>query len=123
MGGSVGAAFYGLTLLPEAVVHLDEMTAIRTGGALLAVAGASQPSPLTTICLRQRRSPMTVIMQHAGRLAPGHRGPVRVGVAHGTLGCCWSLMVVLVLLGMMSLAWMATGAAIALAPHTVHLRG
>jgi predicted metal-binding membrane protein len=37
-----------------------------------------------------------------------------VGISHGLfcLGCCWALMTVLVLIGLMSLGWMAAAATI-----------
>ena len=46
----------------------------------------------------------------------GFSGPMRVGVTHGAycLGCCWALMAVLVMLGLMHLGWMAAVSALIL---------
>jgi predicted metal-binding membrane protein len=39
----------------------------------------------------------------------GVLGAIRAGVSHGAycLGCCWALMAILVVVGLMSLPWMA----------------
>jgi predicted metal-binding membrane protein len=83
--------------------------AIRLGAALLILAGLYQLTPLKSRCLRHCRSPLAFIAQHTSQLRRGGFGTARVGVIHGAfcLGCCWALMLVLVLLGMMSLSWMA----------------
>lgn len=69
----------------------------------LAVAGLFQLTPLKESCLRKCRTPADFLMQRWGR------GPLRLGVDHGIwcLGCCWALMAVLVVVGMMGLAWVA----------------
>jgi predicted metal-binding membrane protein len=67
----------------------------------LATAGIYQLTPLKKSCLRRCRSPVDFLMQRWGR------GPFRLGLEHGLwcLGCCWALMAVLVIVGMMGLAW------------------
>ena len=75
--------------------------------AALVVAGIYQFTALKATCLRHCRSPLGVLM-HVGNF----RGPlrdVRVGAWHGgyCLGCCWSLMLVLVAVGVMNTVWMA----------------
>lgn len=67
----------------------------------LAAAGLYQLTPLKTSCLRRCRTPADFLVQHWGR------GPFRLGIEHGAwcLGCCWALMAVLVVVGMMGLAW------------------
>jgi predicted metal-binding membrane protein len=89
-------------------------SAIRLGAALLLLAGVYQFTPLKWRCLRHCRSPLAFIAQHASELRRGSFGTARVGVIHGAfcLGCCWALMLVLVLLGMMSLSWMAAVAGV-----------
>ena len=74
----------------------------------LAVAGVYQLTPLKTTCLRQCRSPADFLVQRWGR------GALRLGVEHGVwcLGCCWALMAVLVLTGMMGIAWVVGLAAL-----------
>lgn len=88
--------------------------AIRLGAVLLLLAGVYQLTPLKWRCLRHCRSPLAFIAQHASELRRGSFGTARVGVIHGAfcLGCCWALMLVLVLLGMMSLSWMAAVAGV-----------
>jgi predicted metal-binding membrane protein len=74
----------------------------------LAVAGIYQLTPFKTSCLKHCRSPADFLIQRWGR------GPLRLGLEHGAwcLGCCWALMVVLVLVGMMGLAWVVGLAAV-----------
>ncbi len=74
--------------------------------AALAVAGVYQFTPAKNRCLSHCRSPLAVLL-HVGNF----RGPlrdVRAGFWHGgyCLGCCWSLMLVLVAVGMMNIVWM-----------------
>jgi predicted metal-binding membrane protein len=80
--------------------------------ALLA-AGVYQLTPLKRACLRRCRSPLGFLRRH-GRA--GLVGAARTGVVHGAycLGCCVGLMVVLFAVGVMSVAWMATVAAVIL---------
>ncbi len=87
---------------------------VRLGGALVAAAGIYQFTPLKDACLRQCRSPLSLLMTHAPALQRGVVGRLVVGARHGAycLGCCWGLMTVLVLIGMMNLAWMAAVAAV-----------
>ncbi|MEU9078750.1 DUF2182 domain-containing protein [Kitasatospora sp. NPDC004745] len=74
---------------------------------LLAGAGLYQMSPLKDRCLRHCRSPIGFLMRFGGY--SGRLRDVRVGVYHGgyCVGCCWGLMVVLIVVGVMNLAWMA----------------
>lgn len=75
-------------------------------GVLLIAAGGWQLSPLKQACLRQCRSPLFFI-QHYWR--PGYRGAFGMGLRHGLfcLGCCWSLMLLLFVAGVMNLLWIA----------------
>lgn len=105
-----------------AIVALDlqidsSSTAHRVGGAVLIAAGIYQLTPFKTVCLSQCRSPLTLIMKHAQLLSEGVRGPLQVGLMHGSwcIGCCWALMAVLIALGVMHLGWMAAVAALILA--------
>lgn len=79
--------------------------------AVLVVAGAYQLTPLKTACLKRCRSPLDFLVAH---WRPGTRGALRLGVEHGAycLGCCWALMVVLVVVGSMGLAWVVAIAAV-----------
>ena len=85
----------------------------RIAGAVLVGAALYQLSSLKTACLRHCRSPLNLFMRHSKNL---HRnsGAMTLGVRHGLycLGCCWTLMAVLVVFGTMQLAWMAVIAAL-----------
>jgi len=78
---------------------------ILAGGILIA-AGVYQWTPLKQACLRHCRSPLDFLLFHwrAGAL-----GAVRSGIKHGLfcLGCCWMLMGLLFVGGIMNLAWIA----------------
>ena len=83
------------------------------GGVLLLVAGAFQISPLKSACLRHCRTPMGFITND---WREGRRGALLMGLHHGgyCLGCCWALMGLLFLLGVMNLLWIAALAAFVL---------
>src|SRR4029079_6104751 len=75
--------------------------------AVVIAAGVYQLTPLKDHCLMVCRSPLHLLM-HVGRYQ-GRLRHVRSGMYHGSycVGCCWSLMVALIALGIMDLAWMA----------------
>ncbi len=87
----------------------------RVGGAVLAVAGAYQFTKWKATCLNACRSPLTFLATHD--FGSGWRGTLRAGISHGAycLGCCWALMTVLFVVGLMNLAWMAAIAVVFLA--------
>jgi len=74
--------------------------------AILIGAGLYQLSPLKQVCLRYCRSPAHFISR---QFSAGRVGALRMGVVHGTycLGCCWLLMALLFVGGVMNLAWIA----------------
>ncbi|WP_457938272.1 DUF2182 domain-containing protein [Mesorhizobium sp. 10J20-29] len=74
--------------------------------ALLVAAGLYQVLPAKQACLVQCRSPAAVI---AGRFRPGGLAAWRIGLGHGLfcLGCCWALMALLFVGGVMNLLWIA----------------
>lgn len=82
-------------------------------GSLLIAAGVYQWTPLKQACLRKCRSPLDFLMT---RWRKGLAGNFVMGVEHGAycLGCCWLLMLLLFVGGVMSLAWIATLAAFVL---------
>ncbi len=84
----------------------------RVGGAVIIAAGIYQFTPLKDVCLRACRSPMGFILSHDFGGGPG--SALRAGASHGLycLGCCWALMAVLAVLGLMNIAWMAVFAAV-----------
>jgi predicted metal-binding membrane protein len=76
------------------------------GGALLLVAGLFQWSPLKSMCLTRCRTPLGFLMSE---WREGPKGVFVMGVRHGIfcLGCCWALMALLLVLGVMNLLWIA----------------
>lgn len=78
----------------------------RLSGALLIIAGTYQLSPFKNACLRHCQSPAQFFIRH---YRAGSRGAFRMGAWHGAIciGCCWSLMALLFVGGVMSLAWIA----------------
>jgi len=76
-------------------------------GLVLVGAGAYQFTAWKRTCQRACQSPLTFLATHDfGR---GSAGAFRTGVSHGAwcLGCCWALMAVLFVVGLMNLVWMA----------------
>ena len=80
--------------------------ALAAGGTLV-VAGAYQFTPWKNVCLKHCRTPFDFILTHDW--GGGARAAFRAGISHGVwcLGCCWALMAVLVVVGLMNLVWMA----------------
>jgi predicted metal-binding membrane protein len=87
----------------------------RVGGGVLILAGVYQFTRWKETCLRACRSPLTFLATH--NFGRGLVGTARVGLSHGLycVGCCWALMAVLLVVGLMNLAWMAAIAAVFLA--------
>jgi len=82
-------------------------TSPRLGAALLVAAGVYQLTPWKDACLRHCRSPVHFFAEH---FRPGSLGALRLGLHHGLfcLGCCWALMGLLFVGGVMNLLWIAT---------------
>lgn len=76
-------------------------------GAILVAAGAYQFTPWKRRCLEHCQSPFAFVARHD--FGGGARSALRAGIIHGAycLGCCWALMLVLLVVGLMNLAWMA----------------
>jgi predicted metal-binding membrane protein len=76
------------------------------GGALLIAAGVYQITPLKNACLQHCRSPVHFLTSHWRK---GTGGAFRMGLAHGLycIGCCWVLMALLFVGGVMNLLWIA----------------
>lgn len=88
--------------------------------AVLAAAGLYQLSPLKGACLSQCRGPVEFLTRH---WRPGRRGALAMGLRHGAycVGCCWALMALLFVGGVMNLVWIAALSLLVLAekllPH------
>ena len=107
------AAFsIAVSLLQILLIHvgfIDTMGVTREPAfatGLLAAVGLYQWLPIKAACLENCRSPIEVITQH---FRPGNRGAWFMGWHHGLycLGCCWLLMLLLFIGGVMNLAWIA----------------
>ena len=90
------------------------------GGITLVVAGAFQFSPWKNACLHQCRTPIGFLMTE---WQDGASGSFVMGLKNGLfcLGCCWAIMALLFVGGVMSMLWMAGLTALMLiekiAPH------
>jgi predicted metal-binding membrane protein len=95
----------------ESLAQLTPMMSLASrqwGGAMLIGVGLYQWLPLKQACLSNCRSPLSFI-QRAGGFQAGFRGSIRLGLLHGLycIGCCWALMLLLFVGGVMNLAWIA----------------
>jgi predicted metal-binding membrane protein len=74
------------------------------GGTILVLAGIFQFTPLKDTCLRQCRSPISFIHQY---WKDGKSGAFKMGMQNGIycLGCCWILMLLLFVSGIMNILW------------------
>jgi predicted metal-binding membrane protein len=88
------------------------------GGGLLVAAGVYQWLPLKSACLSHCRSPLGFF---STEWREGVRGALLMGARHGTfcVGCCWLLMALLFVAGVMNLLWVATIAAFVLVEKLV----
>jgi predicted metal-binding membrane protein len=96
-------------LLSETMAFGSAMLA----GTVLIAAGVYQWTPLKDTCLRHCRSPSEFLIRH---WREGTIGAVQTGVRHGLfcLGCCWMLMALLFVGGLMNLAWVGAIAVLVL---------
>jgi predicted metal-binding membrane protein len=88
---------------------VDAMIVSRSApltAALLTIAGLYQFSALKQSCLVWCRSPLGLLLGH---WRAGVRGALAMGWRYGLLcvGCCWALMALLFVGGVMNLAWIA----------------
>jgi predicted metal-binding membrane protein len=76
------------------------------GGILLILAGVYQFTPLKHTCLSRCRTPLGFLMTE---WREGTKGALIIGVRHGLycVGCCWLLMTLLFVAGVMNLLWVA----------------
>ncbi len=88
------------------------------GGGLLIAAGIFQWTPLKEACLTTCRSPLGFVMSE---WREGVRGALVMGLRHGAycVGCCWALMALLFVAGVMNLVWVAAIATFVLVEKVV----
>jgi predicted metal-binding membrane protein len=113
-----GLVAFALARAGQEVAMRSPTVAAWVGAGALVTAGVYQLTPLKNFCLKHCRSPISFLL-HYGSLK-GRTRDFRVGLHHGAfcVGCCWGLMVVLLAVGVMSLAWMAAIAAVVLLEKT-----
>ncbi len=121
----VWAGFSGLATLAQWGLHTAALlspmmvcTSSFLGGILLLVAGIFQWTSLKHTCLTHCRSPIGFLMTH---WKEGRRGALMMGLEHGTycVGCCWILMALLFVAGVMNLVWVAFIAAFILVEKVI----
>ena len=100
----VGFALIAATL--QVALGGIELINRKVAAILLIATGLYQLSPLKDACLSRCRSPAQFLSRHFAR---GAMGAARLGLLHGAycVGCCWLLMALLFVGGVMNLAWVA----------------
>ena len=90
----------------------------QLGAALLIAAGVYQLTPLKNACLRNCRAPAHFLSRY---WRTGNLGAFRMGLRLGAycLGCCWILMGLLFVGGVMNLLWIAAIAIFILLEKTI----
>jgi predicted metal-binding membrane protein len=95
-------AFERTTLLDSAMAN----TSTVVGGLLFVAAGSYQWTRLKDVCLTQCQKPFAFLMRHGGFRGDA-TGSLMLGVRHGAycVGCCWALMALLLVGGVMNVLW------------------
>lgn len=110
---SVAATVGQFALQRAALLRGDLTTPPLIGAIILAGAGVFQLTPLKDACLGQCRSPLGFFMT---QWRAGSAGAFAMGFKHGAfcVGCCWALMALLFVMGVMNLVWVAALSALVL---------
>jgi predicted metal-binding membrane protein len=94
--------------LHRAALLADDMSlsSAAMSGVVLLLAGAYQWLPIKNMCLTHCQSPLGFLSRY---WREGAGGGFVLGVRHGVfcVGCCWLLMALLFVLGVMNLLWVA----------------
>jgi predicted metal-binding membrane protein len=106
VAATVQWALHGALLVSNAMVSVSPVLS----AGLLIGAGVFQFTPLKARCISHCHSPLSFLTSH---WREGTGGAFRMGLHHGTycVGCCWALMTLLFVLGVMNLIWV-TGLAV-----------
>ncbi len=127
------ATWLGFALLATLAQWLLEGAALLTpmlatnstlfGGLILIAVGLYQWTPLKNACLAQCQSPLAFIQRHGGFRAAAWPS-LSLGARHGIycVGCCWALMALLFVGGIMNLLWIA-GISLVVLLEKVAVRG
>jgi predicted metal-binding membrane protein len=118
-----GVAVYaiGRSITSAAMKWVEVSRTIPFAAAVaLILAGFYQLTPWKTACLKHCRDPLELVAQHLG----GSRGAFRLGLHHGAFcaACCWALMLIQLVLGVMSLTVMV-GVAVIIAFEKLFTHG
>ena len=109
-------------LLQSALASAALLTAMMASAsrwltaAVLIAAGLYQWTPLKQACLAQCQAPFLFVQRNGG-FRPDPAGALSLGLRHGLycVGCCWALMLLLFVGGVMNLLWVAALALLVLA--------
>ena len=101
------AATIGQWLLEGAALltHMGATTSDVLGAIVLMTAGLFQWTPAKNACLKHCQSPLSFILQYVHDAW----GSLSLGFRHGIfcIGCCWALMALLFIGGVMNITWIA----------------
>lgn len=118
-GWSLAAALAQGLIRSLALLGMDLAVATPFLGApILLVAGLYQFTPWKRSCLEHCRSPQDFLVLNWRN---GRWGALVLGTRHGLfcVGCCWALMLVLFVVGIMNVAWVALLAGVVLVEKAV----
>jgi predicted metal-binding membrane protein len=109
-----GVVAYGIgVVITRGAMHSHSFSRALplAGGLALCIAGIYQLTPWKSACLKHCRDPLTLV---AGHLHRGRFGALRLGIHHGALcaACCWALMLIQLVLGVMNLTVMVAVAVV-----------
>ncbi|MGD0792695.1 MAG: DUF2182 domain-containing protein [Terriglobales bacterium] len=123
LGFGLAAYGFGIAIAQLAIHSLAVSSSVpMVAGLVLVAAGLYQLTPLKAACLRHCRDPLLLVSQHT---IGGWKGAVSLGVHHGAfcVACCWALMLIQLVIGVMNLAAMVAVALVIalekLVPHGV----
>ena len=108
-GFSLAATLVQWVLEREALLDNRMASAnILPGAFVLIAAGIYQWTPIKNACLAQCQSPFRFLMSHGG-FRSNVLDCLHLGLLHGTycVGCCWVLMALLFVAGVMNVLWIA----------------
>ncbi|MBZ5549772.1 MAG: DUF2182 domain-containing protein [Acidobacteriia bacterium] len=109
-----GVVAYSIgVVITRGAMHWDSFSRVLplAGGLALCTAGIYQLTPWKSACLKHCRDPLTLI---TGHLHSGRFGALRLGIRHGAFcaACCWGLMLIQLVLGVMNLTVMVAVAVV-----------
>jgi len=109
---ATGVLEFALAQLAGWIAATSPMAATVAAAAIFTTGGIYQFTPLKDRCLARCRVPVALLLRYASWR--GSLRHVRVGVHHGAscLGCCWSLMLLMLAFGVMNIGAMLLLAAV-----------